>query len=224
MEATTTLQEQAYSFVKAKIMDLEIKPGQYITDSEVAEELGMSRTPVREGLRRLEHEGLLINYARRGWRVYALSLQDIHDIFDLKEAVEGMLARRAASCSDEELRSILVEIVERMAVAAQADDVEAWLQADVQFHRTLFAMSGNKRAIDFVQTLNDQWHRVRTGFVTLRERMQRSNVEHEAIIDGILARDGEQAERAMTVHLHNVKDELVHLLVNVVLPFVEEGI
>lgn len=65
----------------------------------------MSHTPVREGLRCLEHESLLINQVKRGWRVYALSLDDVHDIFDIKEAVDGMLAWHAAECSDEELRT-----------------------------------------------------------------------------------------------------------------------
>jgi DNA-binding GntR family transcriptional regulator len=82
-ELTTTLQDQAYEFVKGRIMNLDLKPGEYITDSQVVKEMEVSRTPVRDALRRLEQEGLLIDQGRRGWKVYALSLQDIHDIFDL---------------------------------------------------------------------------------------------------------------------------------------------
>lgn len=224
LESTITLQQRAYDLIKARIMNLELKPGQYITDSEVASEIGISRTPVREGLRRLEHEGLLINQARRGWKVYALSLEDIHDIFDVKEAVEGMLARRAAECSDEQAQSALAQAIEQMQHAVGTNDVEAWLKADVQLHDTIFAMSGNERAASIIQNINDQWHRVRIGFVALQERIQRSSPEHKAIVESILAGDGEEAERLMTVHLHNVREELVHLLVNLVLPFVEQGI
>lgn len=85
-------------------------------------------------------------------------------------------------------------------------------------------MSGNRCAISIIQTLNDQWHRARIGSVALQGRMGRSNLEHQAIIESILARIGEEAERLMTVHLHGVEEELVRLLVNMVLPFVEEGI
>lgn len=223
-EATTTLQEQAYRFVKARIMNLDLKPGQYLNDSDIADELGMSRTPVREGLRRLEHEGLLINQARRGWRVYTLSLEDIHEIFDVKEAVEGMLARCAAECSNDELRDTLAQALAQMNLAAEAGDIEKWLAADGQLHDTIFAMCGNKRAASVVQSLNDQWHRVRIGFLALQGRVQRSSPEHRAIVESILAGDGEEAERLMSVHLRNVEKELVHLLVNLVLPFVEEGI
>ena len=223
-ESVVTLQQQAYDFVKAQIMNLELKPGQYITDSEVANRLGISRTPVREALRRLEQEGLLINQARRGWKVYALSLEDIHDIFDIKETLEGMIARRAAACSNEELRRAMVEAMKHMRRAAEAGDVEAWQKADVELHDAIFGMGGNERATNIIQSLNDQWHRVRIGFLAMQGRIQRSNPEHQAVIESILAGDGEEAERLMRVHLHNVREELVRLLVNLVLPFVEEGV
>jgi DNA-binding GntR family transcriptional regulator len=223
-ESAVTLQQQAYDFVKAQIMNLELKPGQYITDSEVANRLGISRTPVREALRRLEQEGLLINQARRGWKVYALSLEDIHDIFDIKETLEGMIARRAAACPNEELRRAMVEAMKHMRRAAEDGDVEAWQEADVELHDAIFGMGGNERATNIIQSLNDQWHRVRIGFLAMQGRIQRSNPEHQAVIESILAGDGEEAERLMRVHLHNVREELVRLLVNLVLPFVEEGV
>jgi DNA-binding GntR family transcriptional regulator len=221
---TTTYQQQAYDYVKAQIMNLDLKPGQYVTDSQVAGELNISRTPVREALRRLEQEELLINQARRGWKVYTLSLEDVHEIFDIKEALEGMAARRAAGCQDEELRSALRAAMDRMRQAAVADDPDAWREADARLHDVIFAMGGNERASTIIGSLNDQWHRVRIGFVAVEGRIERSNPEHEVIVDRILAGDGEEAERHMRLHLNNVRQELVHLLVNLVLPFVEEGV
>jgi DNA-binding GntR family transcriptional regulator len=219
-----TYQQQAYDYVKAQIMNLELKPGQYITDSQVADDLGISRTPVREALRRLEQEGLLINQARRGWKVYTLSLADIHDIFDIKQALEGMIARRAAECRDDHLRTALREAMERMRRAGDADDAEAWQEADSQLHQVLSVMGGNERASSIIQGLNDQWHRVRIGFVAMQGRIERSNPEHTAIVESVLAGDGEKAERLMRIHLDNVRQELERLLVNLVLPFVEEGV
>lgn len=223
-QSTATLQEQAYDFVKAQIMNLDLKPGQYVTDSQVASDLKISRTPVREALRRLEQEGLLVNQARRGWKVYTLSLEDIHEIFDIKEALEGMIARRAADCEDSELRNALKAAIERMRCAGEADDPVAWQKADAQLHQVIFAMGANERATSIIQNLNDQWHRVRIGFIALQGRIERSNPEHEAIIGSILSGEGEEAERLMHIHLNNVRDELVRLLTNLVLPFVEEGV
>ena len=111
-----------------------------------------------------------------------------------------------------------------MQRAAQADDVEAWMEADVQLHQVIFGMGSNERAANVIQQVNDQWHRVRVGFLAMKGRIARSNLEHRAIVDSILAGDQEEAERRMRVHLHNVRDELVRLLIHLVLPFAEEGI
>ena len=221
---TTTYQQQAYDFVKAQIMNLDLKPGQYVTDSQVASDLSISRTPVREALRRLEQEGLLINQARKGWKVYALSLHDIHEIFDIKVNIEGMMARRAAECQDETLRSALREAMDQMLLAADSQDRDAWQEADFRLHEVLSEMGGNERAGRIIDNLNDQWHRVRIGFIAMQGRIERSNPEHVQVIESILAGDGETAERYMRIHLNNVRDELVRLLVNLVMPYVEEGV
>jgi DNA-binding GntR family transcriptional regulator len=219
-----TYQQLAYDYVREKIITLGFKPGQFITDTEIAGELKISRTPVREAFYRLEKEGLLINEARRGWRVYTLSLEDIHDIFDIKEAVEGMIARHAAACEDENLKARLAQYFEDMRVAAESGDTTAWLNADIGLHEVLFDMVGNERAARIVTNLNDQWHRLRIGFATLQGRTKRSVSEHEAFVNAILEGDGDKAETHIRQHLNRVRSELVHLLVNLVLPFVDEGV
>jgi DNA-binding GntR family transcriptional regulator len=222
--STTTYQQQAYDLVKARIMNLDLKPGQYVTDNQIADELNISRTPVRDALRLLEHEGFLISEARRGWKVYSLSLEDIHEIFDIKVALEGMITGQAAECDDEEKRAALREAMERMKQAAAANDDETWIEADIELHDTIFSMCSNQRAARIIRNLNEQWWRVRIGFLAMQGRIERSNPEHEAIVESILAGDGKAAEHLMHVHLNNVREELVRLLVNLVLPFVQEGV
>jgi DNA-binding GntR family transcriptional regulator len=224
VNSNLTFQKQAYDFIKSQIMNLGFKPGEYITDSQIAGLLKISRTPVREAFYRLEKEGLLINEARRGWKIYTLSLDNINDIFDIKEVLEGMVARKAAACQDESLRSSLRDTFEKMALAAEANDVDAWLDADFHLHDILFQMAGNEIANRIITNLNDQWHRVRLGFVALQGRMQRSVDEHQSIIKSILDNDGVEAERLMQAHLNQVREELVHLLVSVVLPFADKGV
>lgn len=224
MPEELTYQQQAYDFVKGKILTLAYRPGQYINDSQVAQEIGISRTPVREAFHRLENEGLLFNEVRKGWRVYSLTLDDIEEIFDIKEMVEGMIARKAAECDDDTLRAELRAAMEEMQLAVQHQDSEAWLQADFKLHDTLFAMVKNSRAERIVANLNDQWHRVRIGFAALQGRMEKSTGEHVLFVESILVGDGELAEKQMRAHLNQVRQELVHLLVNVVLPYVENGV
>ena len=222
--SNTTYQQQAYEFIKTQITNHTLKAGQYITDAKIAKELNISRTPVREAFHRLENESLLVYEARRGWKVYTLSLEDINEIFDIKEVVEGMAARRAAECQDERLRAELQNTFREMCEAAEANDTDTWIRADLQFHDIIFAMANNERACRIIKNLNDQWNRVRIGFTTIQSRVDRSCDEHKAIMEGILSGDGEEAERQTHAHFNQVREELIHLLVNVVLPFVEEGV
>lgn len=222
--SNATYKQQAYDFIKSQIINLRFRPGEYITDSQIASQLKISRTPAREAFHRLEKEGLLINEARRGWKIYTLSLQDIHEIFDLKVAIEGMVALKAAECQHEDLRSGLREALNDMQAAVEKGDAGEWLKADLHLHEILFQMAGNERARSIINTLNDQWHRVRIGFVALQIRARRSTEEHRSFINSVLNGEGDEAESLMRAHLNNVRDELVHLLVTMVMPFVEEGV
>jgi DNA-binding GntR family transcriptional regulator len=201
-----------------------LTPGQSITDSSIANELNMSRTPVREALRRLDHEGFLINQTGRGWKVYSLSLEDIREIFDIKLQMEGMIAKKAAESKDETKRASLKAALKCMKEASDANDLKAWQKADMELHGMIFSMCANKRASKIIYDLNNQWYRVRIGLIALEGRMQRSTVEHEVIIKSILNCDGDSAESNMRQHLSNVQEELENVLVNLVLPFAQNGI
>jgi DNA-binding GntR family transcriptional regulator len=216
----TSYQQQAYDFVRNQIITLGFKPGEYLTDSLIAEKLAVSRTPVREAFQRLEKEGLLVNEARKGWRVYTLELEDIHDIFDLKIAIEGMLVRKAAACQDEALRQDLTDALADMKLATTPD---IWLQADSRLHNILFMMANNERAEQFVKNLNDQWHRLRLGYVALQGRTSVSIGEHEGFVESLLAGDGDLAEKRMREHLERVRDDLIVLVKRLVLPFSSNG-
>jgi len=222
-ENSATYQQQAYEHVKGQITGLKLKPGQTLTDSQIAAELNISRTPVREALRRLEQEGLLVNDSRRGWKIYSLSLDDIRQIFEIKQLLEGLIVEQAAACQDHDLRSELQEALEHMQKAATAGDYEAWRQADAHLHRALQQMSRNRRACATVQSLDDQWFRLRAGYITLEGRMQRSAREHTEMVASLLAGDGVKAAEKMRAHINYVYHDLVDTL-RVVMPFVQGNI
>ncbi len=223
-KAIITLQEEAYRFVKIKILNLGYKPGEYLTDTQIAEELNISRTPVREAFRMLEREGLLNYEPRRGWKVYSLSLDDVNEIFDIKLCLEGMISRKAAQCKDRALRKKLKELIHDMRTASDNKDVDSWVKIDLDLHHVIFMMGRNLRATQIIEGLNDQWNRLRIGFSARTGRISRSIFEHEAMVKAILAGDEENAERLTIDHLEKVREELTSLLVNLVLPFVKEGV
>ncbi|UCD77102.1 MAG: GntR family transcriptional regulator [Desulfobacterales bacterium] len=219
-----SLELKAYEYVKKRIMRRIYAPGQKILDSKIAGELNFSRTPVRDALRRLEHEGFLVGQAGKGWNVYALSLEDIHEIFDVKVELEGMLARKAAACTDKRLRAALKKALDGMKAAEKEKDNETWRKNDMELHRIMLSMADNKRAARVINDLNDQWYRVRIGLVAMEGRVHRSNIEHTAFVESILAGNGDDAAQQMRSHLNNLRQEIVNVLVNLVLPFAQNGI
>jgi GntR family transcriptional regulator, rspAB operon transcriptional repressor len=221
-----TAEHQAYHLVKTRVMEMYYKPGQYVPDSDLAEELALSRTPIANALRRLEYEGLLTNQPRRGWQVTPLSLDDIHEIFSIKEALETMIARQAAASTDEALRAILRDCVEKMQHLSAAGDKEAWDIVHMRWHQTVLAMSEypDGRVPRILNNLNDQWRRVRRGLLAIDGRMARETIEHVAIAESILSQDLDEAEQRTLRHLQHVRQEVVNLLANMVLPFATNGI
>jgi DNA-binding GntR family transcriptional regulator len=201
-------------------------PGQFLSDSEIAAELNLSRTPVLYALRYLECEGLVNRQHRQGWQICALSLDDIHDIFNIKVALGVMLARQAAGCQDETLRHALRDAVTGMIAANEADDLEMWEIAHRQWHNALMAMSEypEGRVGRILDNLNDQWRRVRNGLLAIEGRMARETLEHEAVAEAILSGDGAAAEERMRKHLQSVRHDLVNLLTHIVLPFATQGL
>jgi len=220
----TTFQENAYNYVKSQILNLGFKPGEYLTDIQISNKLNISRTPVREAFRMIEREGLLVYEARRGWRVYTLTLDDINEIFEIKITLEGELSRKAALCEDKHLRNKLKETISFMRKAEETDDVESWIAVDTDLHHTIFLMAHNQRALQILENINDQWNRLRIGFSARTGRINRSIIEHEALVQAILDGDGESAEQRTRDHLRNVQDELVNTLINMVFPFAKDGV
>jgi DNA-binding GntR family transcriptional regulator len=216
-------QQQAYEYTKANILNMTLKPGQNLMDIQIANELHISRTPVREAFHRLENEGLLVKEARHSWKVYTLTLKDIDEIFELKETIEAMIAFKAAQCSDETLQNHLKQILLNMAESYKANDSAGWFEADRQLHETLFKMADNQRAFMIYTNLNEQWYRLRVGLTVIQGRMERSIDEHKAVVENILAGNGEEAAKLTRLHLTKVRSELVNLLVNLVMPFATTG-
>jgi DNA-binding GntR family transcriptional regulator len=224
MTTSDTYKQQVYDYVWKRIISMEYRPGDFITDSQVANELKISRTPAREAFQRLENEGFLIPEARRGWRIYSLTIKDIEDIFDLKCEIEGLVARKAALDRSEERHLMLQNYLLQMREACLNDDVAGWMEMDSLIHHLLYMMAQNERAEKIIKHLNDQWHRMRRGFINLRGRLDLATDEHEKIIMAVIDGDAEGAELAMQSHLNSVRQGLMRVLVTMILPYAKNGL
>jgi DNA-binding GntR family transcriptional regulator len=221
VDQAKTYQDQAYQHIKVMILQRKFSPGQYFSDKEIADRLKMSRTPVKAALSLLEHEGLVLNERRRGWKVLSLSMEDIHQIFELKIAIESMLVKKAACQLTSEEKSNLQDILTKMKIAAERDDYDLWISADVDFHNLLYTHADNPRAYRIIQNLNEQWNRVWVGIVAMEGRIQQALREHEAIAQAVIQGEGEEAEFKMREHLTLLQTEVEQVLRDVVFPFTD---
>ena len=212
-EAAGSLVDVAYATMRRRILDNVWAPGFRTLEQELAQELGMSRTPVREALIRLAKEGLVEVVPRHGMRVLPVSAADMRDIYEMLTALEPMAAELAVrrQPAEAELKP-LVEASREMARALKADDLDAWAAADERFHRHLILLSGNRLLIDAVLNCWDRAHRARMVTLRIRPVPAHSTREHMDVVDRIRAGDARGAFEAHRLHRERGSRELVELL------------
>lgn len=204
---------RAYEEIKRRILDNELPPGTQALEQQVAELLGMSRTPVREALIRLAQEGMVEVRPRHGMRVLPLSADDLREIYDILTGLEAIaaetIARRGLTAAE---MAELEQVASDMDLALARDDLAAWAAGDARFHRLLVELSRNKRLQAMVETVRDQSHRARMATLKLRPKPANSNAEHAAVVDAIRRRDPEAAHRLHREHRLRAGQLLISLL------------
>lgn len=221
MRSEQTSVERVYEFIKQAVMEFSLKPGENISDIAIAQKIGVSRTPVREALRQLELEGLVLHTPHRGWMVHTLQAQDAENIFEIKECLESMLVRQAAKKLTPQDKAVLMKAMASMEAATSQKDQQAWLAADDCLETTLYVTAGNPRAKQIVSSLNAQWHWIWVGIIALGDRMEKSACEHRAILDRVFAGDADGAVALTLDHLSSVKQLLLTVLAKFVLPLTD---
>ncbi|MFC2998759.1 GntR family transcriptional regulator [Falsiroseomonas tokyonensis] len=208
-----TAAETAYQRLKAMILDNLLPPGSQRLEAELAVQLGLSRTPVREAMLRLQQDGLVTVTPRHGMRVQPISAADMRDIYDVLESLEPkaaeLLARRGLD--DAALRP-LAEACDAMEAAIAAEDRPAWARADEAFHHGLATLCGNRRLSAMVMQVWDQSHRARMFTLAMRPLPARSTAEHRATLVAIRAGDADGAREVYRQHRQRGGAELIALI------------
>ena len=219
MQAKQTRVDDAYERLKAEILENRMPPGFQAPEPEIAVRLGMSRTPVREALLRLEADGLIELIPRRGARVLPVAADDMREIYEILTALEPEAAAQIASRKpDKATLKPLEDATSDMEQALADEDLDAWAAADERFHRKLLALHDNRRLTEFVSTLFDQAHRARTLTLRLREPPHRSTEDHRSILRHMAAGDGDAARECFRAHRKRAAQELLSILETYRLP------
>ena len=205
-----SLVDTAYEWIRRRILDNVWPPGHRALEQEVALELGMSRTPVREALVRLQNDGLVEVVPRHGMRVLPVSPEDMREIYEVLTAPECMAAEIVArrKPGDAELQT-LTQATADMDEALARDDLEAWAAADERFHVSLVELSGNRALANTVWNYWDRAHRARMLSLRLRPKPVNSTHEHMQMVERLRAGDVAGAAAVTRAHRERANQELV---------------
>lgn len=212
LDSYKPLRELVLEALREAIFNGVLQPRERLMEIQLAEELGVSRTPVREALRKLEQEGFIVMVPRKGAYVADLSLKDIEDVFEIRIALEGLAASLSAErITDEELE-VMQRLLAEKAEAIKSLNMEKLVEVDTQFHETIYNSSRNERLSNIISNLREQIQRYRTTSLAYPGRMQRSLEEHRSIVEAIQARDPILAKQLVQDHIENAENTLLETL------------
>ena len=203
-----SLADQVFEHLETDILSGKYQRGESLTESKLSAELGVSRTPIREALKRLEQEHL-IEDSPKGMTVVGSSKKDLDDIFKIRGALEGKAAEMAAKNYTEEQLSIVREALEFQEFYLVKHDPDRIKSMDSRFHETIYKMSGSTVFYDVLVPLHKKLLKYRKASVSESSRAEASVAEHRAIYEAIAARDGELASKLIIEHLNNAYKNMI---------------
>ncbi|HND47176.1 MAG TPA: GntR family transcriptional regulator [Anaerolineales bacterium] len=204
--------------MRAAILDGQYKPGEWLRQERLAQELGVSQMPVREALNELVNEGLIEHVPYRGARVIQFSIEDVIDLYEHRAFLEGRAAYFAAQIITDRDLTALKKIQVGMEENDAPEAVLKYRDLNRNFHKTIFTISKHKYLI---RTLNQMWAAFPTMLIgnfaatashPLPARDDTDRQEHQAIMDALFAHDGTSAEQAMRNHILATREQLVSFL------------
>ncbi|MEM9239115.1 MAG: GntR family transcriptional regulator [Pseudomonadota bacterium] len=205
--------QRALKELRERIFNGDLPAGSDHLESELADLLNMSRTPVREAVLMLESQGLLELRPRKGVRILPVSPEDMSEIYDVLTELESHAAERAAQAryTSDDL-SGLAGAIHDMDVALENSDLEAWAAADDQFHSELVRIGGNSRIMAIASMMTDQVRRARNTTLYMRPVPTKSNDDHRNVLAAITKGDAETARRIHRLHREHAKQIIIDLL------------
>ena len=197
------LRDVVFNTLRRAILRGELVPGQRLMEIRLADQMGVSRTPVREAIRKLELEGLVLMIPRRGAIVAKITEKDLKDVLEVRASLERLSTKLACERMEEETIEELREAQEAFKAALRGDDITLQAQKDVEFHDVIYKSTNNLRLIQMLNNLREQMYRYRLEYLKDGTSHQKLVEEHEAIIEALSRRDTEETTNIMVGHVYN---------------------
>ncbi len=198
------LRDVVFNTLRSAILKGELEPGERLMEIALANKLGVSRTPIREAIRKLELEGLVIMIPRKGAEVARITEKDLRDVLEVRASLEKLAAELACErITAEEIDQFKEKArIFRKAIADKTIEITVLAQKDVDFHDVIFGATKNARLIQLLNNLREQMYRYRLEFLKDRNTHEQLADNHDAIMDAIIRRDKIKAAELVEKHIY----------------------
>lgn len=197
------LRDVVFQTLRQAILRGELKPGERLMEVRLAKKLGVSRTPIREAIRKLELEGLVLMIPRRGAEVAKISEKNLRDVLEVRRSLEELAIDLACQRIQEEELETLREAQKEFAAAVAAGDAMEIAQTDEKFHEIIYSGTGNQKLMQILSNLREQMYRYRLEYIKDANKRQILLVEHEQILKALSLRHVQEARLAVREHIDN---------------------
>ncbi len=210
MDEFLPLRDVVFNTLRQAILTGELKPGERLMEIHLANKLGVSRTPIREAIRKLELEGLVTMIPRRGAEVAQITEKSMNDVLEVRRAMDVLCVELACERISEEELVKLREACEHFEQMTKTQDVKKIALADVALHDIILQATGNRRLIQLVNNLSEQMYRYRYEYI--KDFSQHENLveEHRIIYESLVNKDKETASEAAKTHIDNQKKAIIN--------------
>lgn len=204
------LRDVVFKTLRKGILTGELKPGERLMEIHLASKLGVSRTPIREAIRKLELEGLVTMIPRRGAQVAQITPKSMRDVLEVRKVLDSLAVELACERITEAELEELKKACREFEEAVESGDFGAIAKTDVAFHDIIVEATGNMRLVQMVNNLAEQMYRYRFEYIKDVPSHSCLVQEHRAIYEGILKKDVEAAKAAIDTHIDNQEQSILH--------------
>lgn len=203
------LRDVVFHTLRKAILTGELKPGERLMEIHLADQLGVSRTPIREAIRKLELEGLVIMIPRRGAEVAQITEKSLKDVLEVRRALDALCAELACDRITEDEKLQLKKACDDFEKATATGDVTVIAEADVALHDIIVAATGNQRLMQLIGNLSEQMYRYRFEYIKDESQHNHLVKEHRIIYESIIRRDKAAAAQAAREHIDKQEKSII---------------
>lgn len=212
MDEYLPLRDVVFNTLRQAILRGELKPGTRLMEIQLANKLGVSRTPIREAIRKLENEGLVHMTPRKGAEVAEITEKNMLDVLEVRKTLEELAIELACDRITEEQVEALHEAEEQFEQALETRDVTGIAEADVAFHDVIFAATDNQRLINLLNNLREQMYRFRVEYLKELENYPVLIAEHKQMIEAITGGEKQVARETIAKHIDNQVQTVLYMI------------